>query len=38
MSQSHRMNGGTADEAFQEWCFLWERGASVSEDLYLFNL
>ena len=26
MSQSHRIEGGTADEAFQEQCFLWERG------------
>ena len=30
MSQSHRIKGGTADEAFQEQGFLWERGASVA--------
>ena len=32
MSQSHRIKGGTTDEAFQEQCFLTERGASVGED------
>ena len=29
MSQSHRIEGETTDEAFEEQCFLWERGASV---------
>ena len=29
MSESHRFKGGTTDEAFQQQCFLWERGASV---------
>ena len=29
MSQSHRAKDGTTDDAFQEQCFLWERGASV---------
>ena len=28
-SQSHRIKGGATDEAFQEQCFLWERGASI---------
>ena len=37
MSQSNRIEGGTADEAFQDQCFLWERGASVGADLDLFN-
>ena len=27
----------TSDEAFQEQCFLWERGASVCADFDLFN-
>ena len=36
MSQSHRIKGGTIDEAFQEQCSLWERGASVG--LTFFNL
>ena len=31
MSQSHRIRGGATDEAFKDQCFLWERGASVSE-------
>ena len=32
MSQSHKVTNfksRTIDEAFQEQCFLWERGASV---------
>ena len=29
MSQSHKIICGTIDEAFEEQCFLWERGASV---------
>ena len=37
MSQSHRIKGGTADEAFQEQCFLWDRGAPVGVDFDLFN-
>ena len=28
----------TTDEAFQEQCFLWERGASVGADFNLFNV
>ena len=28
--------GTTTDEAFQEQCFLWERGASVGADFNLF--
>ena len=31
MSESHRIKGGTTDEAFQEQCFLWEKGASVKK-------
>ena len=30
MSQSHRIKGGTTDEAFQNSCFLW--GFSVGVD------
>ena len=37
MSQSHGIQGGTADKAFQGQCFLWERGASVGRDFDLFN-
>ena len=37
MSQSHRIKGWTTDEAFEEQCFLWERGASVGADFYFFN-
>ena len=33
MSQTPGIKGGTADEAFQEQCFLWDRGASVSAGL-----
>ena len=29
MSQSHKIKGHTTDEAFQDQCFLWERGALV---------
>ena len=36
MSQIHRIKGGTTDEAFQEQCWLWERGASVGVDFELF--
>ena len=38
MSQSHVTKGGTTDEAFQEQCFLWERGASAGVDFDLFNI
>ena len=31
------IKGGTTIDAFQEQCFLWERGASVDVDLDLFN-
>ena len=27
----------TTDEAFEEQCFLWERGASIGADFDLFN-
>ena len=37
MSQSHEIKGGATDEAFQEQCFLWERGASVALDFNLLN-
>ena len=37
MSQNHRIKGKTTDEAFQEQCFLWERGASVGAGFDLFN-
>lgn len=37
MSQSLRTKGGTIDEALKEQCFLWERGASVSVDFYIFQ-
>ena len=37
MSQSHRIKGGTSDEAFQEQCFPWDTGASVGADFGLFN-
>ena len=29
MSQSHGIKGEITNEAYQEQCFLWERGASV---------
>ena len=38
MSPSHRIKGETTDEAFQEQCFLWERGASVAADFKLLRL
>ena len=34
MSQTHSIEGGATDEAFQEQCFQWERGAPVSADFY----
>ena len=37
MSQSLRTKGATTDEAFKEECFLWEGGASVSVDIYIFK-
>ena len=37
MPQNHRIKGWTTDEAFQEQCFLWERGASISALFDLFN-
>ena len=37
MSQSHGIKGRTTDEAFQEQCFLWERGAPVSLVIGLFK-
>ena len=37
MSQSHRIKGGTTDEAFQERRLQCERRASVDVNLDLFN-
>ena len=31
-----RSEGGATDEAFQEQCFLWDRGASVAADFDRF--
>ena len=36
-SQSHRIEGRTTDEVFQEQCFPWERGASVGEVLDIWH-
>ena len=36
MSQSYKIKGRTTDEAFQEQCFLWERGASFVADFTFF--
>lgn len=38
MSKSHRIKGGTTDEAFQKQCFLWERGATVGADFELLYI
>ena len=38
MSKYNRVQGETTDEAFQEQCFLWERGAYVGADFDLFML
>ena len=37
MSQRHGIKGVITDEAFQEHCFLWERGASVDAEFDLFH-
>ena len=37
MSQSHRIKGGATDEAFEEQCFVWERGASAVAEFGLHN-
>lgn len=37
MSRGHEFKGGTTDKAFQELCFMWERGAPVDADFRLFN-
>lgn len=37
MSQSHGINGRTANEASEEQCLLWERGAFVWVELDNFN-
>lgn len=34
--ESHRMKGGTTDEAFEKQCFLWGGEASVKADLSFF--
>ena len=36
-AHTHLSTYNTTDEAFQEQCFLWERGASVGVDFGLFN-
>ena len=36
MSQNLRIKGGTTGEAFQERCFLWEKGTPVGADFDLF--
>ena len=37
MSQSHWIKGETTDEAFEEQCFLCERGASVGVNFDILN-
>ena len=37
MSPGPRVKDKTIDEAFQEQCILWERGAPVGVDWDLFN-
>ena len=37
MSQSHRIEGETADEAFQGQRFLWERGDLIGVVFDLLN-
>lgn len=37
MTQSHRIKGETADQAFQEQCVLRESVASVGADIDLLN-
>ena len=37
MSQSPGIKGGITEEAYQDKCFFWERGASVGVDINLFN-
>ena len=37
MPGSHGFKGRTTDEAFEEQCFLWERGTSVGVELRLLN-
>ena len=36
MSQSHRIKGGTTDEAFMESFFLWEKQASLGVESWHF--
>ena len=38
MSQSHRIKGWATYEAFQEQCFLWERGTFVGVDSLTFKI
>lgn len=37
VSQNYRMKGEATDGAFQEQCFVWEKGASVRADFELLN-
>ena len=37
-SQNNIIKGEDGDDAFQEQCFLWERGASVGAGFGQFNL
>ena len=37
LSQNNRIKGPTTDVAFQEQCFLWERGASAGVDFDLYT-
>ena len=37
MSQSHGIKGGATDEAFQDQCSVWDRGASAGADFWLHN-
>lgn len=36
VTKSQELKGGTADEAFQEPCFLWESGAFLG--LFVFQI
>ena len=38
MSWCHGIKGGTAEEAFNVQCFLWERGASIGVDFIPFKI
>ena len=38
VTKSQKIKGGTTDEAFQEQCFVWERGAPVVVDFFTFKI